>query len=325
MNVLVTGAEGFIGSHLVEDLVRRGHKVKALCLYNSFSNIGWLSELPTEISKEVELVFGDVNDSELISTQMAHQEQVFNLAALIAIPYSYKAPRSYVQTNVVGALNILEAARANATHVIQISTSEVYGNPETTPITENHSLKPQSPYAASKSSADLLALAHHATYGIPVTVVRPFNTYGPRQSMRAVIPTILSQFIEGKKVIHLGNLETKRDFTFVKDTCKGILDIAKNIESIGEVTQLGTGEVVSVSDIVSVAKELTGMEVEVQSDRIRIRPEASEITVLHSDPTKARSAIGWNPQVNLKEGLGITLAWIRENSSKLGESGRYHI
>jgi UDP-glucose 4-epimerase len=324
MNCFVTGAEGFIGSHLVENLVRNGDRVKALCLYNSFSNIGWLSQLPNEIGAEIEIIFGDVNDTELMFHEMNGQDKVFNLAALIAIPYSYRAPRSYYQTNIFGTLNIIEAAKKHNCHLIQISTSEVYGTPDTVPITENHKLKPQSPYAASKSAADFLVLAHNAAFGVPVTVVRPFNTYGPRQSQRAIIPTILAQFISKRQKIILGNLTTKRDFTFVSDTVSGIIDASMSIDLLGDVVQLGSGEVVSVSDIVSMVSQLTGQIVEVVQDQDRVRPSGSEISILHSDPTKAREAFGWSPKTSFKDGLSVTLDWMKENISMLRRVDHYH-
>ena len=209
--------------------------------------------------------------------------------------------------------------------MIHISTSEVYGNPEILPITENHPLKPQSPYAASKSAADLLVLAHSATYGVPVTVVRPFNTYGPRQSQRAVIPTILAQFLSGKEIIEIGSLDSKRDFTYVTDTTRGILDVATNKKLIGEVTQLGTGEVASVGEIIELVKELTGRNVRVRSEHERTRPSGSEVWVLHSNPTKAREMINWLPKIPLKEGLKLTLDWMIANQSKIGNSDAYYI
>lgn len=313
--VLVTGADGFIGSHLAEALVARGASVRALCLYNSFGSHGWLDTIPREARAKMDLRFGDVRDSRLMQNVAEGADTVFHLAALIAIPYSYVAPESFVDTNVKGTLNVLEAVRANGCRrMINTSTSEVYGTPQTVPISESHALRGQSPYSASKIAADQLCEAFHASFDVPVVVLRPFNTYGPRQSARAVIPTILSQLLSGKTRIRLGSLSPKRDLTFVDDTVNGIIAAATADGVVGQTIQLGTGRTESIGEIVKMAQKVCGVsELKVEEDAQRVRPDKSEVKVLLSDPAKAASMLGWKAAVGLEEGLRKTADWIRAN------------
>jgi UDP-glucose 4-epimerase len=323
--VLVTGADGFIGSHLVEALVRDGAVVRAFCLYNSNGSLGWLDRTEPEIKDALEVRLGDIRDARFVEEACDGVEIVFHLAALIAIPYSYTAPSSFVETNVTGTLNVLEAARRKGCRrIVNTSTSEVYGTPETVPITEAHPLRGQSPYSATKIAADKLAEAYYASFGLPVMTLRPFNTYGPRQSTRAVIPTILSQMVAGRTEIRLGNLEPKRDFTFVTDTVAGFMAAgsAPNVE--GEVIQLGTGTTFSIGEIFDVAKRLTGSEARVVSESERLRPDRSEVMVLLSDPSRARELLGWAPTVSIEDGLTTTAKWI-ESNLELFDPSRYHV
>lgn len=323
--VLVTGADGFIGSHLTEALVRTGVDVRAFCLYNSNGSAGWLDQSDPDVRASIEFVLGDIRDPQLVEDSLSDVDVVFHLAALIAIPYSYLAPMSFVETNVVGTLNVLEAAKKKGVgRVVHTSTSEVYGTPETVPIKEEHPLRGQSPYSASKIGADMMAEAFHASFGLPVVTIRPFNTYGPRQSTRAVIPTILSQLLAGATEIRLGSLEPKRDFTFVSDTVEGFIAAgwAERVE--GEVIQLGTGSTYTIGEIVELAKKVTGSPAQVRSEAQRIRPDKSEVMVLLSDPTKARSLLGWSPTVMLEEGLERTAEWVKRNL-ELFDPSRYHV
>lgn len=309
---LVTGADGFIGSHLVERLVSEGADVRALCLYNSQGTPGWLTS--SSARKSVDLRLGDIRDAEWASEVCRDIDVVFHLAALIAIPYSYAAPRSFVDTNVTGTLNMLEGARRHRVRrFVHTSTSEVYGTPSTLPIRETHPLRAQSPYAATKVAADQLALSYHLGFGVPVTVLRPFNTYGPRQSSRAVLMTILTQLLAGKKRIALGRLDTKRDMTFVSDTVDGFLRAATASDIVGEVIQLGTGETHSIADIFRTAREVLNVDAEVFEEARRLRPDASEVLVLQSDPSQARQRLGWAATTNLREGLGKSAKWLQEN------------
>ncbi len=322
--VFVTGADGFIGSHLVERLVREGAEVRALCLYTSQGTHGWLDESDHEVRDAVDLRLGDVRDAELMRNLAHGCDLVLHLAALIAIPYSYLAPRSFVETNVTGALNLLEAVRASGARMINTSTSEVYGTPETVPISETHPLRAQSPYAASKIAADKLCESYAASFGADVATLRPFNTYGPRQSMRAVIPTVLTQLLAGVREIRLGNLTPRRDFTFVSDTVDGFVRAATVGLARGEVVQLGTGVTVSVGDVVELCRQVTGREdAEVIVADERVRPEGSEVEVLLSDPEIARGRLGWTPTVDLEEGLRATTAWIADRRPELRDAGRY--
>ncbi|HLG71781.1 MAG TPA: GDP-mannose 4,6-dehydratase [Chloroflexota bacterium] len=311
--VLVTGAGGFIGSHLTEALVRAGASVRAFLHYNSRGDMALLSQVAPDVLSQVDVVFGDLRDSDHVRRVSSGVDCIFHLGALIGIPYSFVGPRDVVQTNVLGTLNVLEAARANdVARVVQTSTSEVYGSAERVPMDETHPLKAQSPYAASKIAADQLALSFHRTYGLPVTVVRPFNTFGPRQSARAVIPTIVSQALTSE-IVTLGSTRPTRDLTFVRDTAAGFLAVAAYPEAAGEVFNLGTGEEISVGRLVELVAELLGRRLRVQEEERRKRPNASEVERLVADTRKCRERCGWRAQVPLRDGLQETIAWIRDN------------
>lgn len=306
--VLVTGADGFIGSHLVEMLVARGYKVRALAQYNSFNSHGWLEDVGCK--NDVELVCGDVRDPWFCKTISREIDTVFHLAALIGIPYSYLAPDSYVDTNIRGTLNICQAARDNGIRrLIHTSTSEVYGSALYVPIDERHPLQPQSPYSASKIAADAMAMSFHNAFDLPVTIARPFNTYGPRQSARAVIPTIITQIALGKKRIQLGNITATRDFNYVEDTCSGFIALAESDNTIGETVNIGSNFEISVGDTMNLIKTIMGSEVEFLIDEQRLRPEKSEVNRLWCDNGKIKALTGFCPQVCLEEGLRRTIAW----------------
>ena len=322
--VLVTGADGFIGSHLVERLVAEGADVRALCVYNSQGLNGWLDTVPTAVLDRVDVRLGDVRDVGQVRDLADDRELILHLAALIAIPYSYIAPRSFVETNVIGTLNVLEAARATGARVINTSTSEVYGTPDVIPIRETHPLKGQSPYAASKIAADKMCESYAMSFGTEVATLRPFNTFGPRQSLRAVIPTVLAQLLAGAERIHLGSLSPRRDFTFVSDTVDGFIRIACTALTPGEVVQLGTGESVSIGELVEMCQKVVGTDVEVTTDQERIRPPGSEIEVLLSDPSFAAERIGWSPQTTLEDGLRSTADWLASRELGLGTAVQYH-
>ena len=312
--VFVTGADGFIGSHLTEALVAAGADVRALCVYNSNGSLGWLDGATREVRASIDARLGDIRDARFVEACCEDVEIVFHLAALIAIPYSYIASESFVDTNVRGTLNVLEAARrAGVARLVQTSTSEVYGTPDTLPIRETHPLKGQSPYSATKIAADKLCEAYHSSFGLPVVTLRPFNTYGPRQSARAVIPTILAQLLAGKRVIQLGNLEPRRDLTFVSDTVDGFLaaGIASSVE--GKTIQLGTGRAESIADVFRAACQACGVTATVEEVPERLRPERSEVMVLRSDPSVARELLGWQAKVELEDGLAWSAAWMRDN------------
>jgi len=312
--VLVTGADGFIGSHLTERLVAEGADVRAMCLYTSQGSWGWLDTVPTEVARALDVRLGDIRDTEWVADACAGVDVVFHLAALIAIPYSYKAPRSFVDTNVAGTVNVLEGARrAGVARVVHTSTSEVYGTPTSLPIRETHALNAQSPYAASKLAADQFALAYHRSFEVPVVVLRPFNTYGPRQSARAVLPTILSQLLSGRREVSLGRLDTRRDLTFVSDTVDGFVRAASAAGVAGHVIQLGTGDAPTIEEIFRAACRVTGVDARVVLDPRRLRPDPSEVLVLLSDPALAREELQWQPTVGLDEGLGRTARWIEAN------------
>ncbi len=311
--VLVTGADGFIGSHLVERLVAEGAEVTALCVYNSNGSFGWLDDSPTARS-EARLVLGDVRDPGLVADLCDGMDIVLHLAALIAIPYSYAAPRSYVETNVTGTLNVLEGAmRHGVGRIVHTSTSEVYGTPDRTPIVETHPLKGQSPYSATKIAADKLCESFARSFDCPVVVLRPFNTFGPRQSRRAVIPTILAQMLAGRDEIELGSLAPERDFTYVADTVDGFIRMARAPVAPGDVVQLGTGTAVSIGEVVDRCREVTGSDATVVTDTDRVRPSASEVDVLVSDPSRAREVLGWKPTVSLTEGLAALARWLGDH------------
>jgi dTDP-glucose 4,6-dehydratase len=314
--VLVTGAGGFIGGHLVDRLVRDGAKVKALVRYNSRNERGTLDWFDPATMREVEVVLGELRDFESVENAMAGTEVVLHLGAQIAIPYSYVNPRDFFETNVLGTFNVAQAAlRAGVKRLVHTSTSEVYGTARQVPITEDHPIEPQSPYAASKVGADKLIDSYHRAFELPATVLRPFNTYGVHQSARAVIPTIISQALEGD-TLKLGSLDPRRDLTYVTDTVDGFVRAAASPATIGRTVQLGTEEDVSVRDIVETVGELLGKELTVQTDPARVRPEASEVMRLISSPALAGELMGWKPQVSLREGLERTIEWVERSRTR---------
>jgi NAD dependent epimerase/dehydratase len=315
LRVLVTGADGFIGSHLTEKLVQRDAKVTALCLYNSFDHHGWLDDLPAEIRGKLTLVRGDIRDSAFVRRLAEGQQIIFHLAALIAIPYSYAAAQSYAETNVLGTLNVLEAAREHgALRVVHTSTSEVYGTALTMPINESHPLQGQSPYSASKIGADMMAEAFARSFELPVAILRPFNTFGPRQSERAIIPTIIRQALDPScNAIQTGDTSPLRDFTFVEDTAEAFLALgtAANIQ-YGRPYNAGSGKAVSVKDIIDLVLEATHCQRPVVQDPKRMRPAGSEVRALLADSRRLNEDTGWRPRIDLREGLERTVAWWRE-------------
>ncbi len=313
--IAVTGADGFIGSHLVEGLVANGDRVRAMAQYNSLGSWGWLDRLAPEVLDTVDVVLGDVRDASSVLEFMRGADTVYHLAALIAIPYSYRAPRSYVDTNVSGTLNVLEAARELRTpRLIVTSTSEVYGTARSVPISESHPLQGQSPYSASKIGADKLAESYHLSFDLPVVTLRPFNTFGPRQSARAVIPTIITQLAAGERSINLGNLTPTRDFTFVKDTVAAFVAVgtAPDDAVIGRVLNAGTGVEISIGELARMIARLMDCEIELVEDPERIRPEGSEVMRLVCDRTALSAATGWAPAHDLEAGLRETIAWFRD-------------
>jgi NAD dependent epimerase/dehydratase len=312
--VLITGADGFIGSHLTEALVRQGYDVRAFTLYNSFNSWGWLDHCEKEVKGQFEVFQGDVRDPNGVRTAMKDRDVVMHLAALIAIPYSYHSPDTYVDTNVKGTLNVLQAARdLGVSRVIHTSTSEVYGTAKFVPITEAHPLQGQSPYSATKIAADQLAFAFHASFGLPVVTVRPFNTYGPRQSARAVIPTIITQLASGKRKIKLGSVSPTRDFNYVQDTVDGFIAVMQSEKGLGEVVNIGSNFEVSIRDTAQTIAQLMGMQIEVESDEVRVRPALSEVERLWACNQKAREMFGWKPAFGSREGfergLQKTIEW----------------
>jgi NAD dependent epimerase/dehydratase len=314
VKVLVTGADGFIGSHLVERLVAEGADVRAFCLYNSVGSWGWLEEAPAEVRAAIDVRLGDIRDARFMEAAVGGVQVVFHLAALIAVPYSYAAPESFVDTNVRGTLNVLEAARrAGVQRLVHTSTSEVYGTPRTLPITEDHPLNAQSPYAASKVAADQMTLAFHRSFGLPAVILRPFNTFGPRQSSRAVLPTMLRQLIAGRREIRLGRLDPRRDLTFVDDTVDGFVRAAMAPDIDGATIQLGTGRSESVGGLFEIACRLLGVTAHPVVDLARLRPDASEVMVLQSDPARARTLLGWEARTSLEEGIVRLADWLREH------------
>ncbi|GAA2461395.1 SDR family NAD(P)-dependent oxidoreductase [Streptomyces mauvecolor] len=313
--VAVTGAEGFIGSHLTEALVASGHRVRAMAQYNSFSSYGWLETLSADVLDQVEIVLGDVRDPGSVRGLAEGAEAVYHLAALIAIPYSYQAPHSYVDTNVTGTLNVLEAVRAlEIPRLVHTSTSETYGTAQTVPITEDHPINTQSPYAASKAGGDRLADSYYASFGTPVVTLRPFNTYGPRQSMRAVIPTVIGQVAAGSRTITLGDLRPTRDFTFAADTARAFLAVgtAPAERVVGRTFNAGTGTEISVGDLVRLIGKVMGAELDVREDGQRIRPANSEVMRLVADASRLTEATGWQPGFGLESGLERTAEFFRD-------------
>lgn len=316
----MTGAAGFIGSHLVEELCKQGIVVRALARYTSRSHRGWLQAIDTALQPQIEIVFGDVRDPDQMRRMIEGCDTVFHLAALVGIPYSYASPRQNLETNAVGTLNVLEAARiAGVTRFVHTSSSEVYGSAQYVPIDENHPIVGQSPYSASKIAADQIVVSFVRSFELPAVIVRPFNTFGPRQSMRAVIPTIITQALWSNQ-IRLGTLHTTRDFTFVRDTARGLIAAARTGGVEGGVYNLGCGDEISIGDLASLIRELAGSDVPVQHDGVRVRPGRSEVERLCSDPSRARIGLGWHPTRSLRDGLVETIEWIRsEGSHKLVE------
>lgn len=315
--ILVTGAEGFIGSHLTELLVREGYDVKAMVQYNSFNNWGWIDTFDPEIKDRLEIFLGDVRDPNGVRTAMEGCDAVFHLAALIAIPYSYHSPDMYVDTNIKGTLNILQAARDLKTErVLVTSTSEVYGTAQYVPIDEKHPYQGQSPYSATKIGADRLAESFYRSFDLPVTIVRPFNTYGPRQSARAVIPTIITQLLAGKKEIKLGSLAPTRDFNYVKDTARGFLEIYRSEKTIGEEINIATQREISIGELAEELIRQIAPDARIVCDDIRVRPEKSEVERLLGSNEKIKALTAWRPQYSLEEGLKETIAFFRDNLDK---------
>jgi NAD dependent epimerase/dehydratase len=313
VKILVTGADGFIGSHVVETLVKSGHDVRAFVLYNSFNSWGWLDESDKAIRDSIDIFAGDIRDPHGVDKAVENQEVILNLAALIAIPYSYHSPDTYIDTNIKGTLNILQAARRHGVkRVVQTSTSEVYGTAQYIPIDEAHPLHPQSPYAATKVGADQLALSFHASFDVPVGILRPFNTYGPRQSARAVIPTIISQ-LANKSKVKLGSLSPTRDFSFVQDTANGFLAAAQSDAIVGQTINLGSGFEISIKETAETIAKLMNTKLELVDDEQRVRPENSEVERLHASIEKAKTLLGWQPELKglagFETGLKKTIEW----------------
>ena len=311
--VLVTGADGFIGSHLTEMLLEKGYDVKALSYYNSFNDWGWLNDIK---HPNLEVVTGDVRDPYFCKHITKDVEIIFHLAALIAIPYSYVAPDSYVDTNIKGTLNICQAAKENGVkRVLVTSTSEIYGTARYVPIDENHPKQPQSPYSATKIAADAIAMSFYNTFSLPVVLVRPFNAYGPRQTARAIIPTIITQIANGKKEIKLGDLTPTRDFNFVKDTCKGFIELSKCDAAIGQEVNVCSNSEISMRDTLQLIAKLMNSDVSFIEDHVRIRPKNSEVFRLWGDNTKIKSLTGYEPSYSLEEGLKETIAWFLDKDN----------
>ena len=321
MKLLVTGADGFIGSHLTEALVRAGHEVRAFVLYNSFSSWGWLDHCAPDVRGQFEVFAGDVRDPHGVRVAMERCDAVLHLAALIAIPYSYHSPDTYVDTNIKGTLNVVQAARdLSVAKVIHTSTSEVYGTATFVPITEEHPLQGQSPYSASKIGADQIALSFHKSFGTPVAVVRPFNTYGPRQSARAVIPTIITQIASGKRGIDLGALHPTRDFTYVQDTVAGFIAALGSDRCVGEVVNLGGGCEISIGDLAHLIADSMGAKAEILLDQQRLRPKDSEVERLWACTDKARDLLAWEPgyggRDGLRRGIAETVTWFADAQNR---------
>ena len=325
--ILITGADGFIGSHLVEQLIEEGALVKAFVYYNSFNTWGWLDTLSKEKLDKIEIFAGDIRDPNGVRTAMKDCEVVFHLAALIAIPFSYHSPDSYIDTNVKGTLNIVQAARdLNVERVLVTSTSEVYGTAQYIPIDEKHPRQPQSPYSASKIGADCIAESFYRSFDLPLTIVRPFNTYGPRQSARAVIPTIITQLLSGIENIKLGDLAPTRDLLFVKDTCRGFIEIAKSQSLIGTDCNIATQSEISVADLAQELINQINPKAKIISDSQRIRPEKSEVFRLFGSNEKIKQHTGWEPKFTFAEGLAETVKWFRNQENlKLYKADIYNI
>lgn len=317
--ILVTGADGFIGSHLVEALLKEGYQVKAFVYYNSFNSWGWLDTLPIEKQKAIEIFAGDVRDPNGVRQAVKGVDIVFHLAALIGIPFSYHSPDSYVDTNIKGTLNILQACRDfSVERVVVTSTSEVYGTAQYVPIDEKHPLQGQSPYSASKIGADKIAESFYRSFGTPVVIARPFNVYGPRQSARAVIPTMVTQLLSGKEDIHLGSTDPTRDLNYVSDTCKGFVALAECDEAMGKEVNIGSGKEISIGDLANLIISMINPDARIISEDSRKRPEKSEVERLLCDNTLIKQLTGWRPEVSLRKGIEKTIAWFRENENLKG-------
>lgn len=315
--VLITGADGFIGSHLVEHMVRAGKNVRAFVYYNSFGNWGWLENVSADVLSQVEIIAGDIRDSDRVYEAVRGCSQVMHLAALIAIPYSYSSPRSYVDTNITGTLNILQAAKnLDVERVLSTSTSEVYGTAQYAPIDEEHPLQGQSPYSASKIGADKMCESFYRSFDLPVVTVRPFNTYGPRQSARAVIPTIITQLLEGQRVIKLGDLSPKRDFNYVQDTVSGFSEILNAAGVIGETINIASGKEYSIREVVDFLVDEINPNAEIIEDQARIRPEKSEVFRLIGCNKKIQSLTSWQANYDINEGLKKTVDWFRDDKNR---------
>jgi NAD dependent epimerase/dehydratase len=328
--ILVTGADGFIGSHLTEHLVGAGYDVRAFVLYNSFSSWGWLDHAPSTIKSNLDVFAGDIRDAYGVRKAMEGCDVVLNLAALIAIPYSYHSPQTYIDTNVVGALNVVQAARDLGVRVLQTSTSEVYGTARYVPIDEAHPLQPQSPYSASKIGADQIAMSFYLSFGTPVTIVRPFNTYGPRQSARAVIPSIITQIATGVRTLKLGALHPTRDFSFVTDTVRVFEHLMQSEAAVGQVVNGGSEFEISIGDTVGEIARMMGVEVTIETEAGRLRPEKSEVERLFASTARLQSLTGWQPQYGgldgFRKGLGETIAWFSNPANLTAyKSDRYNI
>jgi len=314
---LITGADGFIGSHLVEDLLKDGKKVKAFVYYNSFNTWGWLDTLPKEILKEIEVFTGDIRDPNGVREAMKGIDEVYHLAALIAIPFSYHSPDSYVDTNIKGTLNVLQAARdLDTKRLLVTSTSEVYGTAQYVPIDEKHPFQGQSPYSATKIGADRIAESFYRSFNMPITIVRPFNTYGPRQSARAVIPTIITQLLAGKEDIKLGSVTPTRDFNYVKDTVRGFIEIAKSEKTIGEEINIATQQEISIGRLAEAMINHINPNAKIICEEQRLRPENSEVNRLLGSNEKIKSLTNWEPKYSLETGLAETIEWLRNNLDK---------
>jgi NAD dependent epimerase/dehydratase len=323
--VLVTGADGFIGSHLVEKLLKKGCRIRAFTYYNSFNSWGWLDSFPKRLLREFEIFSGDIRDPSGVEQAVGGVDVVFHLAALIGIPFSYHSPDSYVDTNIKGTLNVLQAARKHKVQkIIHTSTSEVFGTAQYVPMDEDHPIHPQSPYAASKSAADELALSFYHSFNIPVSVLRPFNTFGPRQSARAIIPTIIIQILAGKRTIHLGNIETRRDFNYITNTTDAFLALAESEKTQGEFYNVGTNREVSIKELVSLISKIMNRPIKIVLQKQRLRPSKSEVERLLCDPTKFKKKCAWKPRVSLEEGLKKTCQWFKSNM-KLYKPEMYNV
>jgi len=329
--ILVTGADGFIGSHLTEELIRQGHDVRAFVMYNSFSSWGWLDESPKQLKDRLDIFAGDIRDPHGVKTAMQGCDIVLHLAALIAIPYSYHSPDTYVDTNIKGTLNVLQAVRElGVEKVVHTSTSEVYGTAKFVPITEEHPLQGQSPYSATKIGADQIAMSFYNAFDTPVSVIRPFNTYGPRQSARAIIPTVISQIANGQRKLKLGAIHPTRDFSFVLDTVRGFIAVAESERSVGEVINIGSNFEISIGETVQLIAEAMGVEVEIETEAVRLRPDKSEVERLWADNSKAKKLTDWEPiyggREGFKRGLAETAAWFAEPENlKRYKSNIYNI